>query len=66
MVVVLSSSREMEGKMETGKTMVTLGVLPPAVTVMLLFRHGRLGERERERVTIRMTPYSPVRCPNSS
>ena len=39
MVVVLS--REMEGKMETGKTVVALRVLP-TVTVMLLFRHGEL------------------------
>ena len=42
-VMMMVLSGEMEGKMETGKTMVALRVLPTTVTLMLLFRHGRLG-----------------------
>ena len=42
-VMMMVLSGEMEGKMETGKTMVALRVLPTTITLMLLFRHGRLG-----------------------
>ena len=57
-VMMMVLSGEMEGKMETGKTMVALRVFPTTVILMLLFRHGSSlstggeagREREREKV----------------